>query len=125
MSHTPEPWALFEVGDRFKHQCPVSSDKTSILTIATEDGTQFGAVYNNEDARRIVACVNACAGLETEAIEAIQQTASIVAGKLKKHIQERDELLAALEEVVRISDRKHDAWDRAKAAIDKCKGGAA
>lgn len=37
----------------------------------------------------------------------------------------RDELLAALEEVVTISDRKHDAWDRAHAVIDKAKGGAA
>lgn len=33
------------------------------------------------------------------------------------------ELLAALEEVVRISDRKHDAWDAAHAAIAKAKGG--
>jgi hypothetical protein len=30
-----------------------------------------------------------------------------------------DELLAALKEVVAISDRKHDAWDKAKAAIAK------
>ncbi len=32
------------------------------------------------------------------------------------------ELLAALEEVVRISDRKHNAWDAAHAAIAKAKG---
>ena len=32
------------------------------------------------------------------------------------------ELLEALEEVIAISDRKHDAWDRAKAAITKAKG---
>ena len=32
------------------------------------------------------------------------------------------DLLAALEEVVRISDRKHDAWDAAKAAIKKARG---
>ena len=31
------------------------------------------------------------------------------------------ELLAALEEVVAISDRKHDAWDRAHAAINKAR----
>ena len=29
------------------------------------------------------------------------------------------ELLAALKEVVALSDRKHDAWDRAHAAIAK------
>jgi hypothetical protein len=32
------------------------------------------------------------------------------------------ELLEALEAVVAISDRKHDAWDAAKAAIAKAKG---
>jgi hypothetical protein len=32
------------------------------------------------------------------------------------------ELLAAVQEVVAISDRKHDAWDRAKAAIAKATG---
>lgn len=39
-----------------------------------------------------------------------------------KHVraeEQRDELLKALKEVVRISDRKHDAWDAAKAAIAK------
>ena len=39
-------------------------------------------------------------------------------------MQQRDELLAALEEVVRISDRKHDAWDRAHDIMTKIKGGA-
>ncbi len=29
-------------------------------------------------------------------------------------------LLEALKEVVRISDRKHDAWDKAKEAINNC-----
>lgn len=29
------------------------------------------------------------------------------------------ELVEALEEVVRISDRKHDAWDKAKAVLKK------
>lgn len=34
------------------------------------------------------------------------------------------DLLDALKEVVRISDRKHDAWDAARAAIAKATGGA-
>lgn len=84
MSHTPEPWILFEVGDRFKHQCPASSDKTSILTTAMEDDVCFGAVYNDEDAKRIVACVNACAGFENPEDEV---------SRLKA---ERNDLLAAL-----------------------------
>jgi hypothetical protein len=36
-----------------------------------------------------------------------------------KLIAAAPELLEALIEVVRISDRKHDAWDKAKAAIKK------
>ena len=33
-----------------------------------------------------------------------------------------NELVKAAEEVIRISDRKHDAWDTAKTAIAKAKG---
>lgn len=36
--------------------------------------------------------------------------------------KQRNELLEALEEVVAISDRKHNAWDKAKTAIAKAKG---
>lgn len=32
------------------------------------------------------------------------------------------ELLEALQKVIAISDRKHDAWDDTKAAISKCRG---
>ena len=83
--HTPEPWALFEVGDGRPHLCPASeSDKMSILTIAEEDGVTFACVYKDSDARRIVTCVNACAGMADPAAEIAE---------LKR---QRDELLAAL-----------------------------
>ena len=43
-----------------------------------------------------------------------------------KHIvdltEQRDKLLAALVEVIRISDRDHDAWNHAKALIAEAKG---
>ena len=68
-NHTPEPWSLLEAGDSIKHQVPVSSDRTSILTIATEGAIAFGAVYSADDARRIVACVNFCACVSTENLE--------------------------------------------------------
>ncbi|MDS1913313.1 MULTISPECIES: hypothetical protein [Enterobacter] len=32
-----------------------------------------------------------------------------------------EELISAMEEVLRISDRDHDAWRRARAAIAKCR----
>jgi len=39
-----------------------------------------------------------------------------------KLISASPDLLEALIEVVKISDRKHDAWDRAKIAIEKAGG---
>lgn len=38
---------------------------------------------------------------------------------LHNHAPALIEAVKAMEEVIRISDRKHDAWDRAKAALDK------
>jgi len=125
MSHTPEPWILFEVGDRFKHQCPAaSSDKTSILTTTEEDGVQWAAVYNDEDASRIVACVNACAGMRNDELEG-GLLLGVMNQKMERLKRELDELNAACKEVIAISDRQHDAWDKAKAVIARIEGGAA
>ena len=125
MKHTPEPWVLFEVGDGRPHLCPASeSDKMSILTIAEEDGVTFACVYKDDDARRIVACVNACAGMEDPAAE-------IAELKLQ-----RDELLAALRSSVETiewmhgcsspaSDEVEEAIREGNAMVNKAKGGAA
>lgn len=40
-----------------------------------------------------------------------------VARRIVKAVNHHDELVEALREVVRISDRKHEAWDRAKAIL--------
>lgn len=81
--HTPEPWILCEVGDKCRHLCPAHDD-LSILTVALEynefddeDVTYFGAVYKHADARRIVACVNACAGITNAQLESAPLTARI------------------------------------------------
>lgn len=37
--------------------------------------------------------------------------------------KQRDELAEALREVVRISDRKHDAWDKEKDILARLDGG--
>lgn len=138
--HTPEPWVLFEVGDRFKHQCPASSDKTSILTVVSEDDMHFGAVYNDEDARRIVACVNACAGIPSEILELDERTALAYRGYVQKLKSDRDELLSVLEETSKnLSDAAIKVkWfsvsaaqeilriaDKANVVIAETKGGAA
>lgn len=43
--------------------------------------------------------------------------------RLVETASQRDALLAATEEIIRISDRQHDAWDAAKAVIAEIKGG--
>lgn len=102
MSHTPEPWILFEVGDRFKHQCPASSDRTSILTTATEDDVQWGAVYSDEDARRIVACVNACAGMRNDELEGGLLLA-VMSSNIERLEAERKKLRVAIGEAENIT----------------------
>lgn len=127
--HTPEPWVLFEVGDRFKHQCPASSDKHSILTVASEDDMHFGAVYKDEDARRIVACVNAFAGIDIEHIECMPTDVKTLAQAFVQMTLQRDELLQALIHLhhnAKASGAEMGlALDVAKDAIAKVKGGAA
>ena len=54
--------------------------------------------------------------VESAMVEMLEMAVVVEA---KKAIAQRDELLEALKEVVRISDRKRDAWDKAKEAIEK------
>jgi hypothetical protein len=150
MGHTKEPWAVHQdaSGDLF---ISAVEDGKWVAEIGCpgEDGAE-------QDARRIVACVNACAGISTGNLE---QNAPVIelANKYNQVIQQRDEhrdgrlaaleklvvseaqrdeLLAALSEVVddlelRASLELDDtvaigdgAYQMAKAAIAKVKGGA-
>ena len=124
IKHTPEPWRVHQdaSGDVF-----ISSAETSfhIAEIGSEDDE---AVI--PDARRIVACVNACRGLPTDELEQKGLVAA-VGTQLLEADQLRDELLAALEEVHRIasnSNMTHNMMvirDHCADAIAKAKGGAA
>ncbi len=95
--HTPEPWQVHHdaSGGVF-----VSSEKTSfhIAEIGSDDDE---AVI--PDALRIVACVNACAGLPQESLDGGWSAAGISA-YAKDIERQRDELLAALELMVAIHD---------------------
>ena len=56
--HTPGPWRLAEVKNetgRITHLVPVDSENMSILTVADDGKTCFGAVYLDGDARLIAA----------------------------------------------------------------------
>ena len=123
--HAQEPCGVFQYasGDVF-----VSYKEASfhICEIGSEDDDSV-----IPDARRIVACVNACAGLPTEQLESSPSDGVLngVAGL----IAQRDELLAALEIIAASEEFHGDSFvcdfgtlqGVARAAIAKAKGGEA
>lgn len=75
--HTPTPWKVSEkdwyVISNCGHICEMMGP--------------FGYEVNKANARRIVACVNACEGIETEALE------TMPSGKIARLKKERDEVI--------------------------------
>jgi len=67
--HTKGLLTTFEVGNN-GNLALASEDKTSLLTIVDEDGTDFAALYHAADAKRLAACWNLLHEFDTEAIEA-------------------------------------------------------
>lgn len=87
--HTPEPWSQSE------STVIVGPDKKQICTTVFSD---HHITVDIENGRRIVACVNACAGVQTKRLEHIPlnlKTVEMVQRIESAEIQ-RDELLAAL-----------------------------
>ncbi len=117
MNHTPEPWPAFT--------------DIAVMTTPDPEGTPV-AILSWDDYIRARACVNACAGLDTEFLEmssgndpSVWTGAAI--GRLRK---QRDELLAALElwKETTLKNRypyEHTAMLACDAAIARAKGGVA
>ena len=118
--HTQEPWKV----------CHWKDDRRG-FEIADRNQNRVGFDMTEANARRIVACVNACAGLPTEQLESSPPGGVLngVAGL----IAQRDELLAALEIIAASEEFHGDSFvcdfgtlqGVARAAIAKAKGGAA
>ena len=93
--HTPEPWAFGEDNDGW---------------YVEKDRDQFVYGLTEANARRIVACVNACAGISTESME-VGGVGSILSLGLEEQRrgdvaeQQRDALLAALEDIAQWTER--------------------
>lgn len=86
--HTPEPWT-FSIGDSHLY---LRGDNGNIVARSLELSDN-GAQKANF--RRIVACVNACAGLPTATLEAPEPWEAVIC-----HVSaQRDELAAALRKV--------------------------
>ena len=85
MSHTPEPWVHSPRG-MIVSMAPEAADSALIANLSPE---------NAENARRIVACVNACEGSKTQDLERLGKD---YVKPLIDLIDQRDRLLAAIYE---------------------------
>lgn len=115
--HTPEPWR---------------ADIPSWRFIRAKDGNLIAMCESNKgeaNGRRIVACINACAGLATEYLEAVglpefagkQLCADMVQQELDAVTAQRDRLRAALERAADALEREEKLWpwaNEARAALD-------
>ena len=89
--HTPEPW-------RTDAKCGFPQDiHDSKGNLFLRCGSDFdNEIYGEANARRITACVNACAGISTENLEDNVPIKEL-ARRYNETLKQRDELLAALE----------------------------
>jgi hypothetical protein len=94
MSHTPEPW---EWSEHHFNAPPYEGRLNNECGIYPPDGEcgPVALVGGKEDARRIVACVNACKGIKTESLE--MEVLSWITDETGENPlqRERDELLEA------------------------------
>jgi hypothetical protein len=87
LRHTPEPWAISSDGDVMVNTAPLRKIVVSGFSLSIAGRDDLAAA----NARRIVACVNACAGISTDELES--KSLSIV---LSDAINKRRELAEAL-----------------------------
>ena len=102
--HTPEPWFLHPAsGSEHTIGGYISNDLDRRGAPPICDIRGFAGLPHKDNADRIVACVNACAGIEDPA-------------ELRR---QRDELLEALENL--LNDETWAAEEAARKAIEKAK----
>ena len=137
-NHTPEPW---RVGRPFT----VVSD-TPVPEMGGSDAVEYygghliGESIIEANARRIVACVNACEGMRNDELEG-GLLIGVMQSKIDRLECQRDELLAALQGMIDIANDSQgvagyhlngevadwgefEEWQAACNAISKAKGGA-
>lgn len=84
---------------------------------------QYPDTKAEENSRRLTACWNACEGISTENLEDNLPVKEL-AQQYNEAIRQRDELLAALEEIVQHTGLGHPIANFARKAIASVKGGA-
>lgn len=99
--HTPEPWHAPGIGE----VCDESGRCIGIMIdcnpVEEELRPDPELEEGDANARRIVACVNACAGIDTAHLELALAGGVTVLQELDRVNQQRDQLRAALEDVMK------------------------
>lgn len=124
--HTPEPWFYHRQGFSTVY-IEARIGGGMLQEIAACGPCQDGTEQQDENARRIVACVNACAGVDTDLLEAgeLDKPTMLVTQENKDLKHRCDELLAALDEISKLpSYRQDECSEMARGAIAKANGGA-
>lgn len=125
--HTKEPWRIEnstdifsadrrgDVNDGFQiADCSVDYDSDADPGLSHEE--------RKANARRIVACVNACAGIATRELETKPLFSDGYIVIFEEVTKQRDELLAELKSAIEHIDFKREAYARACALIEKIEG---
>lgn len=122
MQHTKEPWVEIET------ECDVieitNDERNGLVVPIAKVSTGFNGqvgIEQEANARRIVACVNACEGIPTGVLE---KQGMVPIEQVTHDIeQQRDKLPAALTEIAELDILKyHHAYAIAKGAIAEVKG---
>lgn len=146
MSHTKEPWCVDFGATGHPYYYIVAGkipmDEAAVIaTVRAETKVGPSGDEARANARRIVACVNACAGEDTHFLEYIVSEGKTLRGiredelastsrfvrELNATEEQRDELLAALKGMVEVfgdefGQGDSDTVDRAMTAIAKVEG---
>ena len=101
--HTPEPWKISH-DDSTEEWSIVTNQQGSIIANVNEEtghelvgsAPVMRKMPGLDNARRIVACVNACTGIRTEALEHRAHMLKAHDDTIAELKRQRDELLAAL-----------------------------
>ncbi len=106
MSHTKEPWRIGRFAGPASYEVVRETVGATDIVVDTETGVYVLAQCNNnfpEDAKanasRIVACVNACAGISTENLEDNIPVKEL-ARRYNETIRQRAQLLATLDVLI-------------------------
>lgn len=129
--NTPEPWRIGRLEHPRDYEVVRETVGPHEVVVDTDEGVYVlaGCNYNFPqdalaNARRIVACVNACAGINTEALEHRVHLLKAEDDQIATLTKQRDELLSALERIAAGpgDNRLLTAIQWAKEAIGNVKG---